>query len=109
MKSAVRNTIRRLFGAVLAAAPIISALPSCESIYDDLPPCDHGVSLRFVYDYNMEYADAFPSKVDCLTLLVYDADGESVTVRIRDFKAETDPLPVFRPENYGGFELIDFR
>ncbi len=41
--------------------------------------------------------------------LVYDADGESVTVRIRDFKAETDPLPVFRLENYGGFEWIDFR
>lgn len=111
MKSAVRNTIRRLFGAVLAAAPIISALPSCESIYDDLPPCDHGVSLRFVYDYNMEYADAFPSKVDCLTLLVYDADGRYVgtytetgeALRREGYRMKLDLEPgVYRFVAYGG-------
>lgn len=41
--------------------------------------------------------------------LVYDADGESVTVRIRGFRAESDPLPLFRSDNYNGFEIIDFR
>lgn len=42
--------------ALLAAV----ALSSCERIFEDLDPCLHGVSLRFVYDYNMEYANAFP-------------------------------------------------
>ena len=55
-------------------------MPSCDSlIYDDLDPCPQGARLRFVYDYNMEFANAFPSQVDCLTLLVYDKDGKYVT------------------------------
>lgn len=58
----------------MAMAAILS--PSCDSfIYDDLDPCPQGVKLRFIYDMNMEFANAFPSQVDCLTLLVYDSDG----------------------------------
>ena len=56
-------------------------MPSCETIYEDLDPCPHGVSLRFIYDYNMEYANAFPKKVDCLTLLIYDDKGNYVDTR----------------------------
>ena len=66
-----------IFGIVLAAL----YRSSCESIYEDLAPCSHGVSLRFVYDYNMEYANAFPKKVDCLTLLIYDSGGNYVGMR----------------------------
>lgn len=51
-------------------------MTSCDSvIYDDLNPCPRGVRLRFVYDYNMEFANSFHKKVDCLTLYVYDAQG----------------------------------
>lgn len=57
------------------ALAVLLSLPSCESIFDNLDACPHGVSLRYVYDYNMEYANAFPSKVDCITLYVFDADG----------------------------------
>lgn len=69
--------VSTIFGIVLAAL----SLSSCESIYEDLAPCSHGVSLRFVYDYNMEYANAFPKKVDCLTLLIYDSGGNYVGMR----------------------------
>ncbi|MCD8301456.1 MAG: FimB/Mfa2 family fimbrial subunit [Prevotellaceae bacterium] len=71
----------KISGAAVAAALLILACPSCESIYDDLDACPQGVSLHFVYDYNMEYADAFPKKVDCLTLYVYDGEGNFVTSR----------------------------
>lgn len=54
---------------------------SCESFFEDLEPCPHGVSLRFVYDYNMEYANAFPKKVDCLTVLIYGEDGHYIGTR----------------------------
>ena len=57
---------------VLAVAALLS---SCHGIYNDLEPCSQGVRLRFVYDYNMEYANAFHSQVDCLALLVYDEQG----------------------------------
>ncbi len=62
--------------ALLALLPV--GLTSCESVWEDLDPCPEGVRLRFVYDYNMEYANAFPSQVDCLTVLVYDKEGKYV-------------------------------
>ena len=63
----------RLPGMVLCAMLAVAALlSSCHGIYNDLEPCTRGVRLRFVYDYNMEYANAFHSQVDCLALLVYD-------------------------------------
>ncbi len=65
----------------LVAAMAVFTCASCDAVYDDLDPCPQGVSLRFVYEYNMEYANAFPSKVDCLTLYVYDSAGLFVASR----------------------------
>lgn len=76
-----RDMILRLAGAACAALMLVS-LSSCEKIYDDLEACPHGVSLRFVYDYNMEYANAFPKQVDCLTLYVYDNEGRYVATHV---------------------------
>lgn len=44
---------------------LMGILNSC--IYEDevVCPCE----VRFVYDYNMEFADAFPSQVNDVTLL----------------------------------------
>lgn len=74
--------ISRLMGAALCVVSIGLAFSSCERIYDDLDPCPNGVSLRFVYDYNMLYANAFPSSVDCLTLYIYDEDGSYVDTKV---------------------------
>lgn len=52
-----------------------AAMSSCGSVFDDLDPCPAGVEMRFVYDYNLEGANAFPSQVDCLTLHIYDDRG----------------------------------
>jgi len=41
--------------------------------------------------------------------LIYDSDGECVTILIRNIEADRAPLPPFSMENYPGFELIDFR
>ena len=81
MRTERRNPVLRFIGAVLGAALMIAALPACENIYEDLQPCPHGVSLRFVYDYNMAYANAFPREVDCLTLLVFDDEDRYVATR----------------------------
>ncbi len=54
-------------------------MTACGSVFDDLEPCVTGVEMRFVYDYNLEQANAFPSQVDCLTLHIYDASGKFVT------------------------------
>ena len=73
-----KHLTNALIGTALVAVSI-PALSSCDVIYQDLDPCPRGVELRFVYDYNMEFANAFPSQVDCLTLLIYDADGHYVS------------------------------
>ena len=52
---------------------------SCNRLHEDLDPCPQGLRIRFIYDYNMEYANAFPSQVDCLTVLFYDAAGNHIT------------------------------
>lgn len=82
MRGYDRHRTGGLAGRVLAALLAVLVLSSCESIYDGLPPCEHGVSLRFVYDYNMEYANAFPRKVDCLTLCIYDDKNNYVDTKI---------------------------
>lgn len=82
MQSRKRNIVSRIIGAALCVASMSFAFSSCENIYEDLDPCAHGVSLRFIYDYNMEFANAFPKKVDCLTLYIYDEKGNYVDTRV---------------------------
>lgn len=88
MKQYLTSIIR----TVLPVAILLCTLASCIKD-DELEPCPKGVNLRFVYDYNMEYANAFPSKVDCLTLYIYDTDGNYVTTR-------TETGDVLQDENY---------
>lgn len=92
------------------------SLASCDAVYEDLDPCPQGLRLRFVYDYNMEYANAFPSQVDCLTLLVYDKEGHYIRTLTAD-KTETKnedwrmtidlPAGDYSLLAYGGMECSD--
>lgn len=76
----ISDYIRKTFAAVLIAGSVLS-FSSCDRLHEDLQPCPQGVRLRFVYDYNMEFANAFPSQVDCLTVLFYDSEGKYVARR----------------------------
>ena len=82
MQSRKRNIISQFVSVVLGTMLATVALSSCERIFEDLDPCPHGVSLRFVYDYNMEFANAFPKQVDCLTLYIYDDKDNYVDTKI---------------------------
>ncbi len=85
-----RNVISNVSRAVASISLLALTCSACDGIYDDLAPCPQGVELRFVYDYNMEYANAFPKKVDCLTLYVYDSEGNFVTSRTETSGALAD-------------------
>jgi hypothetical protein len=89
----IQRTISRYLAAVAIAFAAVAGISSCNAIKDELPPCPEGVKLRFVFDYNMEFANAFPSQVDCLTLLVYDQAGNFVTKR-------TETSSVLADENW---------
>ena len=73
-KSVLSSAIIRGAAALLMAAGAIS----CNTIYDDQSDCPRGVSLRFVYDYNMEYVNSFHKKVHCVDVYVFDENGKYV-------------------------------
>lgn len=75
-----RNIKSLLLEALMTVAAVV-AFTSCGVVHDDLDPCPQGVKLRFIYDYNMEFANAFHSQVDCLTVLVYDEHGSFIMQR----------------------------
>ena len=63
------NFIRLALLAVLTAS--ISAV-SCQKIFDYEGDCSVHCQLKFKYDMNMKFADAFANTVDYVTVYVYD-------------------------------------
>ncbi|MBD5369791.1 MAG: FimB/Mfa2 family fimbrial subunit [Bacteroides sp.] len=105
-------------GVAVAAMTLtgMSSLTSCNAIYEDLDPCVSGARLRFVYDYNMEFANAFHTQVDCLTLHVYDADGHFLRTLTADRSLTSDegwrmdidlPPGRYRMVAWGGMQCGD--
>lgn len=78
MMNELFSRIANRVAPVLTLAAMALTFSSCDRLQEDLDPCPQGLSLRFVYDYNMEFANAFPSQVDCLTVLVYNGEGNYV-------------------------------
>lgn len=67
----------------LSAAVLTLALPlltaSCGMIYDeDLPLCRNDVKIKFVYDRNMEFRDAFSKHVNSVDVWAFSRDGSLV-------------------------------
>lgn len=84
MKAFVNNTII----AVLVSLFTVFGLTSCDKfIYEDLEPC--GLDVRFIYDYNLKYADAFPHEVKKVDLFIFDEQG----VFIENITVENDAFP----------------
>lgn len=64
---------------LLALAAFLLSLASCDStIYDDEGDCDVTYRLKFRYDYNMKFADAFANEVKSVHVYAFDADGTLV-------------------------------
>lgn len=67
----VKDSLKLLAASLL----LIVGATSCESIYDKTQDCDTYYYLRFVYDMNMDYADAFASKVESVDVYVFDSES----------------------------------
>lgn len=85
--------IKTAFMGLAVTALSVSALTSCDVIYEDMDPCPEGAELRFVYEYNLEFYNTFPAQVTCLTVLVYDAQGNYI-------KTLTETSDVLSDENW---------
>ena len=61
---------------------------SCEDFFDYEGDCDVIHKVKFVYDKNLKWADAFPSEVKSVNLYVYDSQG----VFIKKFTGKGEEL-----------------
>lgn len=69
----------RRYGKLLAVSTCLLALQACDSVfYDDEGDCSINYRVRFRYDYNMKYADAFAHEVNSVTLYLLDSVGNVV-------------------------------
>lgn len=67
------KTLRNIAARLIALIAAASALSSCDKmIYDYEGDCDPHYKARFIFDYNMLYADAFPQQVSAVTLYLID-------------------------------------
>ena len=89
-----------LSGRMLAILPLAGFLSACGLVREDLPACPSPVvELRFVYDYNMEFANAFHNQVDCLSAYIFDNDGFLVAMeKVTDRALLSDEDWRMRPE-----------
>ena len=55
------------------ALTALTTLASCSMMSDDLEDCPQGLSVEFVYDYNVERANMFNDHVGSVTLYVSGA------------------------------------
>lgn len=100
------NSLARLWGRALAALPAVACLAACSLVKEELAECPVPVTeIRFVYEYNMERANAFHNQVDCLTAYFFDDNGQ-----LADIQYVNDPTtladeeyrmkPQLKPGNY---------
>lgn len=63
------------YGLILLASFLLAGCDS--TLFNDPVPCTF--RLKFKYDFNMKYADAFANEVDYVDVFVYEAEGSFVT------------------------------
>lgn len=68
-----RNMYARQHIGLLLAFVVPVLLAACEGIRDGREEC--GIYLEFIYDLNMEYADAFDPQVGTVDVFVFDDRG----------------------------------
>lgn len=76
MKTEVKIFARQ-FSSLIMALVLGSAVVSCDSVLDEEEvDCSVEYRVKFKYDYNMKYADAFANEVSSVTLYAFDDNGK---------------------------------
>ena len=72
-------SIQKLACLLLMMTVCGALMTSCDNILDNgYGDCEVEYRVKFKYDYNMKYADAFPHEVRSVTLYVFDEGGSLV-------------------------------
>lgn len=104
MKTNIINRLRQL--TVLLAA---ASLTGCGWVKDDLEPCPAKLSLKFVYDYNMKFADAFHHEVRSVNVWAFDSRTGALVWKgeATDAQLPTEPGFVMEtPLEAGSYDFV---
>lgn len=72
----IRALIRNVVAKVCMASVCLSALPSCDRwFYEEEGDCSVYYRLKFRYDMNLKWADAFANEVTSIHLYAFDKSG----------------------------------
>ena len=75
----VKTFARQFSFGLMMAVTLGSAVVSCDSILgEEEVDCSVEYRVKFKYDYNMKYADAFSREVGTVTLYAFDDNGKLV-------------------------------
>ena len=75
----MRTLFTRLYPNLLAILAWSFVAVSCDNILaEEEEDCSIHYRVKFKYDYNMKYADAFANEVNSVTLYAFDDDGKLV-------------------------------
>ena len=86
----IRALIRNVAAKVCMALVCLSALPSCNSwLYEEEGDCSVYYRLRFRYDRNLKWADAFANEVSSVHLYAFDPSGVLVWQQERQIDPAT--------------------
>lgn len=100
----IKSLFKRYFLSFGAISVLVTLMSACQMVNEDLEECPKGLSVRFIYDYNMERANAFHAQVDCVTLYIFDQTGHLVQKISEDsevLKDETYRMTLdIEPGNY---------
>lgn len=100
--------IRKTILGLLAAFAAVTTVSCDDLIYESEGDCNPVHIVRFVYDYNMKFSDAFPAEVPSVNLYVFDRSGNLVSeyshtvnsVTAKDFSIDISDLPA------GNYDLL---
>lgn len=104
----IRALIRDVAAKICMALACLSALPSCNSwLFDEEGDCSVHYRLRFRYDKNLKWADAFANEVSSVHLYAFDKSGVLVwqqNEQIDPSTAEHYSMPLDLPA--GDYRLL---
>lgn len=95
----INKTITRL--PLLMLLSVLSVMAACDGIYEDEGDCSVHYHVKFRYDMNMKFADAFAHEVNSVTLYVLDernnvvwqGSGQGEALAKDDYAMEVDVEP----------------
>lgn len=76
--SIIKNRLSKAFKTMVLLATIGASLSSCEKMWEGEGDCTRGYKVRFTYTMNMLMVDAFSTKVNSISLFVFDKSGALV-------------------------------